>query len=62
MQSAAAIVEKARQLKNEIEAIEKANREYRKTKNPGYPAQRLNEDRRIRLVQIQEEIKALMRG
>ena len=61
MQSAAAITEKVRQLKNEIEAIERAHREYRKIKNPGYPAQRLDEERRIRLVQIQEEIKALLR-
>jgi hypothetical protein len=61
VRSAAAIVERVRQLKNEIEAIELANREYRKMKNPGYPAQRLDEERRIRLVQIQEEIKPLMR-
>jgi hypothetical protein len=56
-----AITEKVRQLKNEIEAIERANREYRKLRNPGYPAQRLDEERRIRLVQIQEEIKPLLR-
>jgi hypothetical protein len=56
-----AITEKVRQLKNEIEAIERANREYRKIRNPGYPAQRLDEERRIRLVQIQEEIKPLLR-
>ena len=49
-------------MKNEIAVIEQANREYRKIKNPGNPAQRLEEERRIRLVQIQEEIKALLRG
>jgi hypothetical protein len=48
-------------LKSEIEAIKNANREYRKVKHPGYPAQQLNEDRCIRLVQIQEEIKTLLR-
>jgi hypothetical protein len=61
MLSFSAITEKVRQLKEEIEAIERANREYRKIKNPGHPAQRLDEERRIRLVQIQEEIKPLLR-
>ena len=61
VRSATAITEQVRQFKNEIEAIELANREYRGLKNPGYPAQRLDEERRIRLVQIQEELKALMR-
>jgi hypothetical protein len=56
-----AITEKVRQLKNEIDAIERANRKYRKIKNPGYPAQRLDEERRIRLVRIQQEIKPLLR-
>jgi hypothetical protein len=61
MQSVSAITEKVRQLKNEIDAIARANREYRKIKNPGYPAQRLDEERRIRLVHIQDEIKPLLR-
>jgi hypothetical protein len=55
------IVEKVKHLKSEIETIENANREYRKVKHLGYPAQKLNEDRRIRLVQIQQEIKALLK-
>ena len=55
------IAEKIKRLKSEIETIKNANREYRKVKHPGYPAQRLNEDRRIRLVQIQQEIKTLLR-
>jgi hypothetical protein len=61
MLSVSTITEKVRQLKHEIIAIERANREYRKIKNPGYPAQRLDEERRIRLVQIQDEIKPLLR-
>ena len=60
MQSTA-IAEKIKNLKNEIKAIEQANREYRKIKHPGYPAQKLYEDRRLRLVQIQEEIRALLK-
>jgi hypothetical protein len=60
MQSAD-IAEKIKKLKNEINAIEQANRQYRKIKHPGYPAQKVYEDRRIRLVQIQQEIKALLR-
>ena len=55
------IAEKVKQLKREIEAIEQANREYWKIKHPGYPAQRSHEDRRIRLVEIQLEIKALLK-
>jgi hypothetical protein len=50
-----------KKLKEEIKAIEQANREHRKIKHPGYPAQKVYEDRRIRLVQIQQEIKALLR-
>lgn len=61
MLSASAVTEKVRQLKDEIKAIGQATREYRRIKHPGYPAQRLNEERRIRLVQIQEEIKTLLR-
>jgi hypothetical protein len=61
MLSVSTMTEKVRQLKHEINAIERANREYRKIKNPGYPAQRLDEERRIRLVQIQDEIKPLLR-
>ena len=60
MQSAD-IAEKIKKLKNEINAIEQANREYRKIKHPGNPAQKVYEDRRIRLVQIQQEIKALLK-
>jgi hypothetical protein len=60
MQSAT-IAEKIKNLKEEIKAIEQVNREYRKIKYPGYPAQKVYEDRLIRLVQIQEEIKALLR-
>ena len=60
MQSAD-IAEKIKKLKNEINAIEQANRQYRKIKHPGYPAQKVYQDRRIRLVQIQQEIKALLR-
>ena len=48
MQSAA-IAEKIKKLKEEIKAIEQANREYRKIKHPGNPAQKVYEDRRIRL-------------
>ena len=57
----AAIAEKIKKLKDEIERIEQANREHRKIKHPGYPAQKVYEDRRIRLVQIQQEIKALLK-
>lgn len=60
MQSAA-IAEKIKKLKEEIKAIEQANREYRKIKHPGNPAQKVYEDSRIRLVQIQQEIKAPLR-
>jgi hypothetical protein len=60
MQSAA-IAEKIKKLKEEIKAIEQANREYRKTKHPGYPAQKVYEDRRIRLVEIQQEIRSLLK-
>jgi hypothetical protein len=60
MQSAT-IAEKVRKLKEEIVAIEQAIREYRRIKHPGYPAQKVYEDRRLRLVQIQEEIKALLK-
>jgi hypothetical protein len=56
------IAERVKQLKNEIKAIEEAIRRYRKIKNPGYPAQRANEDRRIRLVEIQQEIMALLKS
>jgi hypothetical protein len=42
---------KSQAVEDEIAAIELTNREYRKLKNPGYPAQRLDEERRIRLVQ-----------
>jgi hypothetical protein len=48
-------------LKEEIDRIEQANREHRKIKRPGYPAQKLYDDRRIRLVQIQQEIRALLK-
>lgn len=58
----ATIAEKIRKLKDEIERIEQANREHRKIKRPGYPAQKVYEDRRIRLVQIQQEIKALLKA
>jgi hypothetical protein len=58
----AAIAEKIQKLKHEIEGIEQANREYRKIKHPGYPAQKVYEDRRIRLVQIQQEIRALLKA
>ena len=61
MQSAAT-TEKIKKLKEEIKAIEHANREYRKIKHPGYPAQKVYEDRRIRLVEIQQEIKALLQA
>jgi hypothetical protein len=61
MQSAAAIVEKIKRLRDEIEGIEQANREYRKIKHHGNPAQKLYDDRRIRLVQIQQEIKTLLK-
>jgi hypothetical protein len=57
----AAIAEKLKKLKEEIKAIKQAKREYRKIKHPSYPAQKVYEDRRIRLVQIQQEIKALLR-
>jgi hypothetical protein len=57
----AAIAEKIKALKHEIATIEQANREYRKIRHPGYPAQRAYEDRRIRLVQIQQEIKPLLK-
>ena len=53
----ASIAEKVKQLKRQIEAIEQANREYRKIKHPGYPAQKVYEDRRLRLVEIQQEIQ-----
>jgi hypothetical protein len=55
------IAEKVKQLKRQIEAIEQANREYRKIKHPGYPAQKLYEDRRLRLVEIQQEIRSLLK-
>ena len=58
----AATTEKIKKLKEEIKAIEHANREYRKLKHPGYPAQKVYEDRRIRLVEIQQEIKALLKA
>ncbi len=60
MQSAA-IAEKIKKLKEEIKAIEQANREYRKIKHPGYPAQKAYEDRRLRLVEIQQEIRSLLK-
>lgn len=56
-----AIAERIKRLKDEIEKIEQANREHRKIKQPKYSAQKLYDDRRIRLVQIQEEIKALLK-
>jgi hypothetical protein len=37
----ATIAAKIRQLKDEIKQIEEANREHRKIKRPGYPAQEL---------------------
>jgi hypothetical protein len=61
MQSAA-IAEKIKKLKEEIKAIEQAIREHRKIKHPGYPAQKVCEDRRIRLVEIQQEMKVLLFG
>ena len=61
MQSSAAIAEKIKRLREEIEGIKQANREYRKIKHPSYPAQKVYEDRRIRLVQIQQEIRALLK-
>ena len=60
MQSAA-IAEKIKKLKEEIKAIEQANREYRKIKHPGYPAQKAYEGRRLRLVEIQQEIRSLLK-
>ncbi len=60
MQSAA-IAEKIKKLKEEIKVIEQANREYRKIKHPGYPAQKVYEDRRLRLVEIQQEIRSLLK-
>jgi hypothetical protein len=58
----AANPERTKELKDKIEAIERANREYRKTKHPGYPAQKVYADRRIRLVEIQQEIMALLKA
>jgi hypothetical protein len=60
MQSVA-IAEKIKKLKEEIKAIEQANREHRKIKHPGNPAQKGYEDRRLRLVEIQQEIRSLLR-
>ena len=60
MQSAT-IAERVKKLKEEIRAIEKAIREYRKIKHPGYPAQKVYEDHRIRLVEIQQEIRRLLK-
>jgi hypothetical protein len=37
----AAIAEKFKKLRDEIERIEQANREHRKIKDPGYPAQKV---------------------
>lgn len=58
----AAIAEKIKKLKDEIERIKQVNREYRKIKYPSYPAQKVYENRRIRLVEIQQEIKALLKA
>jgi hypothetical protein len=57
----APIAQKIKQLKDEIKTIDQANREYWKIKQPGPPAQKVYEDRRIRLVEIQQEILALLR-
>jgi hypothetical protein len=58
----AAIAGKIKKLKDEIERIDQVNREYRKVKHPSYPAQKVYENRRIRLVEIQQEIKALLKA
>jgi Mg2+ and Co2+ transporter CorA len=57
----ASTAQRIKQLKDEIKTIEEAIRKYRKIKHPGYPAQKAYEDRRIRLVEIQQEILALLR-
>jgi Mg2+ and Co2+ transporter CorA len=56
------IAQRIKHLKNEIRTIEEAIRKYRKIKHPGYPAQKAYEDRRIRLVEIQNEIMALLKS
>lgn len=55
------IPQRIKQLKDEIKMIEEAIRKYRKIKHPGYPAQKAYEDRRIRLVEIQQEIMSLLK-
>jgi hypothetical protein len=57
----ASTAQRIKQLKDEIKTIEEAIRKYRKIKHPGYPAQKAYEDRRIRLVEIQQEILALLK-
>jgi hypothetical protein len=59
---ATAMSEKIKTLRDEIERIEQANREHRKITHPGYPAQKVYENRRIRLIQIQQEMKALLKA
>jgi hypothetical protein len=56
------IAQRIKQLQDEIMTIEEAIRKYRKIKHPGYPAQKAYEDRRIRLVEIQQEILALLKS
>jgi Mg2+ and Co2+ transporter CorA len=58
----ASIAERIKQLNDEIRTIEEAIRKYRKIKHPGYPVQKAYEDRRIRLVEIQQEIMALLKS
>jgi hypothetical protein len=58
----AVIAERIKELQGGIERIGHANREPRKIKNPCYSTQRVYEDRRIRLVQIQQEIKVLLKS
>jgi len=52
------VAQTIKKLKDEIETIEDANRNYQKIRYPGYPAQKAHDSRRIRLVEIQQETRA----
>ena len=54
------IAERIKKLKDEIETINQANREYR-IERPGNVARKFYEDRRSRLVQIQQELRELLK-
>jgi len=56
------VAQTIKKLKDEIKAIENENRNYQKIRYPGYPAQKAHESRRIRIVEIQQEIRALLKS